>query len=137
MAVLKLKRGTQAEVLAATLSSSEPAFATDTGELFVYNGTSKVIIGGCKAGLHANRPTFGISNKLYFETDTYELYRDTGSAWQLVATSLSAASLLEAIQDAIGGMVADNTETGMTAVYNDNTGKLNFEVTTVDGGLVS
>lgn len=35
----------------------------------------------------------------------------------------------EEVQDAIGAMVTDNTETGITVTYDDVTGKLNFSVT--------
>jgi hypothetical protein len=35
-------------------------------------------------GAHADRPSAGTAGRLYFETDTLELFRDNGSAWQSV-----------------------------------------------------
>ncbi|MEG0873192.1 MAG: hypothetical protein RSE00_04440 [Clostridia bacterium] len=41
---IKLKRGLDANVAALTLQAGEPAFVTDTGKLYVGNGTNKVLI---------------------------------------------------------------------------------------------
>ena len=40
----------------------------------------------------------------------------------------------EVIQDIVGAMVSDNTETGISVSYDDGTGKLNFVVTVSGGG---
>lgn len=44
MATIKLKRGLAANVPALTLQAGEPAIATDTGKLYVGDGTDKVLI---------------------------------------------------------------------------------------------
>lgn len=44
MSVIKLKRGNQANVPALVLQAGEPAFALDTGKLYIGNGTDKVLI---------------------------------------------------------------------------------------------
>lgn len=44
MAVIKLKRGQNANAAALTLEAGEPAFVLDTGKLYVGNGTDKVLI---------------------------------------------------------------------------------------------
>lgn len=38
-----------------------------------------------RRGTLASRPAFGTANRLYYSTDTNELFYDTGSAWVLVA----------------------------------------------------
>lgn len=40
-------------------------------------------------GLFANRPTAGLSGRLYWATDTDEVYRDTGAAWEQVMQSVN------------------------------------------------
>lgn len=35
--------------------------------------------------IFANRPNFGIEGRIFISTDTKEFYRDTGSAWELLA----------------------------------------------------
>ena len=42
--VIKLKRGLAANLASLTLEAGEPAFTTDTGKLYVGNGTTKVLI---------------------------------------------------------------------------------------------
>lgn len=41
---IKLKRGTSANLGSLTLQAGEPAFTTDTGKLYIGNGTDKVLI---------------------------------------------------------------------------------------------
>lgn len=46
----------------------------------------------------------------------------TGSGENLVTLNI------ERVQDIVGGMVSSNTENGISVTYDDNTGKLNFDV---------
>lgn len=39
-----------------------------------------------QAGADASKPTAGTAGRIYVTTDTFRIYRDTGSAWQLVGT---------------------------------------------------
>lgn len=41
------------------------------------------------------------------------------------------ANLGELVQDTVGGMVSSNTESGISVTYNDELGKLNFDVTVI------
>ncbi len=50
------------------------------------------------------------------------------SANVTVSVNTSEAGFIEAIQDLIGGMVTTNTENGIAVTYDDDTGKLNFDV---------
>jgi len=45
-ATIKLRRGTDAQVQAGSLADYEVAYATDTQILYIYDGSSKVGIGG-------------------------------------------------------------------------------------------
>ena len=36
--------------------------------------------------IFANRPAFGYTGRLFISTDTLEIYRDTGTAWQLLSS---------------------------------------------------
>jgi hypothetical protein len=42
--VIRLKRGTKAQIQGASLLTGEPAFATDTNELFVMGNTEQIVI---------------------------------------------------------------------------------------------
>lgn len=61
--------------------------------------------------IFANRPAFGYTGRLFISTDTLEIYRDTGTAWQLLSS---------------GG--------GGTNIYNSN-GTLTANRTLTNGGF--
>lgn len=42
--------------------------------------------------IFANRPNFGIVGRIFISTDTAAIYRDTGSAWDLIADGTGSAS---------------------------------------------
>ena len=50
----------------------------------------------------------------------------------LTEANIASGTPLEAIQDVIGGMVSGNTEGNITVEYDDNNGKLNFSVPTLE-----
>lgn len=89
---LKLKRGTEAQVLSAVLVAYEPVYASDTGSLYIYDGVSKKIVGNLLSGTHDNRPVFGVGNRLYYETDTGKMFWDSGLAWVQASSSASHGS---------------------------------------------
>jgi hypothetical protein len=150
---IKLKRGTAAQVQLATLSDYEIIFATDAKECYVYDGSSKQLIGQVMSGNIASRPAAGVTNRLYFNSQTGYLEKDSGAEWVQIAVAVShdhstassggnipytsITNFVETVQDTVGGMVESNTEAGLSVSYDDNTGKLNFEFTEADGGLVS
>lgn len=45
-----------------------------------------------------------------------------------VDSAVSTAAATEVIQDIVGGMVSSNTESGISVTYDDDNGKLNFDV---------
>jgi hypothetical protein len=44
-------------------------------------------------GAHASRPAAGIAGSLYYETDTFTLFRDSGSAWENVEAAAAVSPL--------------------------------------------
>jgi trimeric autotransporter adhesin len=52
-----------------------------------------------QTGLISARPAFGTAGRLYLASDERKLYRDTGTAWQLIA-SVDAADLTGTLSDA-------------------------------------
>lgn len=70
----------------------------------------------------ATNPATGRLGDIYYNTVSEELRYFDGIEWAAIAQSASE----EAIQDIVGGMVSNNTETDITVTYDDGTGKLNF-----------
>ena len=56
---------------------------------------------------------------------------DVDGSLETDALTINGIPLLETIQDAVGGMVTGNTETGITVNYQDSDGTLDFAVTSV------
>lgn len=84
---IKVRRGVQASVSGASLATGEIIFTTDTGMVYVYDGSNKILIGRVLQGTLAGRPTFGVSGRLYYATDGGDTYLDTGSAWVTVGVN--------------------------------------------------
>ncbi len=63
------------------------------------------------AGTLASRPAAGTAGRLYVSTDTYEIFRDTGAAWdQVAANDQTASEILTAVKTVDGagsGLDAD------------------------------
>ena len=70
----------------------------------------------------ATNPATGRLGDIYYNTVSEELRYFDGTEWAAIAQSASE----EAIQDIVGGMVSNNTETDITVTYDDGTGKLNL-----------
>jgi hypothetical protein len=69
--------------------------------------------------IFANRPTFGIAGRIFISTDTLEIYRDTGSAWDLLGGGGGTISgTIAAGQVAFG--TASNTIGGTYNLFWDN-----------------
>lgn len=64
-------------------------------------------------GTHASRPAAGTAGSLYYETDTFTLFRDNGSSWDQVSLS----DIMQAKGDLIIGSAADTV--GRLAVGTD------------------
>lgn len=63
------------------LNEGEPGFSIDEGLLSIGDGTNNVLIGKVFQDVFSNRPTAGISGRLFRATDTKDLFLDNGSSW--------------------------------------------------------
>jgi hypothetical protein len=98
--------------------------------------------------IFANRPTFGISGRIFISTDTLEIYRDTGTSWTQLGGGGggSIGGTIAAGQVAFG--TSANTIGGTNNLYwdnastflgiNTNTPNNNLVVNTIvsDGGIL-
>lgn len=84
---IQVKRGTDAQIQAATLAIGELAFATDTKSVFTYDGVVKQLVGRAMYDTLANRPAYGIAGRLFMDSGTGVLYMDSGSAWISLGSS--------------------------------------------------
>jgi hypothetical protein len=99
--------------------------------------------------IFANRPNFGIPGRIFISTDTLEIYRDTGSAWDQLGGGGGGGTIsgtIAAGQVAFG--TAANTIGGTNNLYwdnastflgiNTNTPNNNLVVNTIvsDGGIL-
>ena len=86
---MKIKRGTQAQILSSKLYHDNLALATDTNTVFVSNGSDLIPVGFATSGLHSERPEAGVEGRFYYETDTSVLFLDSGASWQNCSASLA------------------------------------------------
>jgi len=70
--------------------------------------------------IFANRPAFGIVGRIFISTDTAAIYRDTGTAWDLIADGGSASTN---IYNSNGTLSADRTlaSGGFNLTFNPST----------------
>lgn len=85
-------------------------YNTSSNTFKYYNGTSWVAISS------------GGGDSLPSQTDNAGKYLTTNG------TTASWISITEDVQDTVGGMVSGNTESGISVTYDDDSGKLNFDV---------
>jgi hypothetical protein len=99
--------------------------------------------------IFANRPTFGIPGRIFISTDTLEIYRDTGSAWNLLGGGGGGGTISGTIAAGqVAFATAANTIGGTNNLYwdnastflgiNTNTPNNNLVVNTIvtDGGIL-
>ena len=125
MAKILVRRGLQANLAAASLLSGELAFTTDTGLVYVSDGSNKLMVGRVLQGALSSRPAFGVSGRLYYASDTGDTYLDTGSAWQTVGVN-DLADLGGDLDDVTDGSTyakvkSSELTTGFVSKLNDGT----------------
>jgi hypothetical protein len=78
------KKGTNAQILAVDatdLHAGELLFATDTKHLFAFDGLSVQFTGKVIIDTFANRPSAEVAGRLFYASDTGDLYLDNASTW--------------------------------------------------------
>lgn len=96
----------------------------DTNGLAEYTNSDTVLM-----PVHSSDPTGSTEGELIYNStlNTIKIY--DGSAWQQVGNST------EAIQDIVGAMFTSNTETGISATYEDSDGTIDL-VVSADSALI-
>lgn len=122
----------------SSLANAELAFNEQTDVLYYGEGTggaggtatAVIAIGG--SGAFATLDTTQtISGSKTFSSAVTVGAPTSGShaaTKDYVDTAISTATATEVLQDTIGGMVSSNTESGISVTYDDDAGKLNFDV---------
>ena len=96
--------------------------------------------------IFANRPAFGIVGRIFISTDTAAIYRDTGTAWDLIADGGSASTNIynsngtlsanRVVSDGGFGLsFTPTTHIGTAAIGGGGSGKLIVGSSTADNGI--
>jgi hypothetical protein len=110
--ILERDSGSAWESVEGTLSGSGGAPADATYITTSANGTlsAEVLLSAVIGrGDTASRPAFGTAGRLYYDTDASALYRDSGSAWELVEAATAAHDHTSA---ADGGVLTNDEHDG-------------------------
>ena len=96
MSKIQIRRGTKVQLDPLTsgyyLDIGELGFTTDTEEVYVGTGltsNTKHLVGKVMVDTFANRPTAGISGRMFHATDTDVTYVDDGSSWIDVSSGIA------------------------------------------------
>jgi len=96
--------------------------------------------------IFANRPAFGIVGRIFISTDTAAIYRDTGTAWDLIADGGSSSTNIynsngtlsanRVVSDGGFGLsFTPTTHIGTAAIGGGGSGKLIVGSSTADNGI--
>ena len=88
MATIKIRRGTKSQLDSITLAQSELGYTTDTDEVYVGDGTNHHLIGRVIVDTFANRPSAGVSGRMFHASDTDATYVDDGTTWVDVSSGI-------------------------------------------------
>jgi hypothetical protein len=84
----------------------------------------------------ANRPAAGFTGRVFISTDTYDLYRDTGSTWVLLSPSSTGTITGSGAAGQVTFFSAASSITGSNNLFWDNTnGHLGIKTITPDCAL--
>ena len=122
---IKLQHGTKAQLDSITLQLAEPAYVTDTKELYVGDGVNSILVGRVILNTFVNRPAAGVQGRLFVATDTNDTYVDNGSNWIKIGT-MSISGLSGNLDDIDDGttyvrILATETSNGTVIQLNDGT----------------
>lgn len=130
---------------------------TETGLALSYDDTTGKITGSVTYGTGSNTACQGndsrlsdartpVNHNLVDTTNhpvtgltTNHVLKATGATTYGFGTipASSVSDFGEAVADAVGAMISGNTETNISVSYQDDDNTLDFEITSIDGGLIS
>jgi hypothetical protein len=117
--------GSSLNSLATALTISDDLSSTFAGVVDITNTTDATDATGDTGALRVEGGV-SVAKKLFVGTDA-----DIDGTLEADAITVDGTTLIEYIQDAVGGMVTGNTETGISVTYEDDDGTLDFAVATV------
>jgi hypothetical protein len=117
--------GSSLNSLATALTISDDLSSTFAGVVDITNTTDATDATGDTGALRVEGGV-SVAKKLFVGTDA-----DIDGTLEADAITVDGTTLIEYIQDAVGGMVTGNTETGISVTYVDDDGTLDFAVATV------
>jgi len=102
--IIQIKRGTKTALDGVTLTAGEIAYTTDTYEVYVGDGTDKHLVGGVIVDTTENRPSAGVSGRIFLDQDTGYTYIDDGTEWVSISSAIDES---EIDHDLLHNYVAD------------------------------
>jgi len=140
MALIKVKRGTRSQIVGSSLEVGEPAFATDTKELYIGDGVSSNLIGKSLAGDLVDRPSAGINGRFYYATDEHILYVDEVTGWRLF-DPYGIQGIVSITNDYTAGhyrlILANADSNNITVTLSDETIGRTYEICRTDTNLTN
>lgn len=90
---IKIRRGTKGALDSIVLSEGEIGFTTDTEEVFIGDGTNHYLVGKVMVDTFNNRPNAGVSGRMYYASDSDDVYIDDGSAWIDISATVDESEI--------------------------------------------
>lgn len=69
----------------------------------------------------ANRPAFGYTGRIFIATDTREIYRDTGTSWELIGSGAGSVNIYNSDGTLLSARILTMGANNLTFSGNDNT----------------
>lgn len=86
---IQVRRGTKAQLDGITLAAGELGFTTDDQtELWIGTGAANLLVGRVLSGAVGSIPAAAVTGRLYFATDTDELFFDNGTTWDEIISDI-------------------------------------------------
>ena len=87
---IQVRRGTKAQLDGITLAAGELGFTTDDQkELWVGDGASNLLVGRVIMDTIGNQPSAAVAGRMFYATDTDELFVDNGATWDEILSDIS------------------------------------------------
>jgi len=91
--LIQIRRGTKTQLDGITLSTGEIGYTTDTNEVYIGDGTNSHLVGKVMVDAGENRPTAGVSGRVFLDTDNNYTYVDDGTSWISVSAEIDESEV--------------------------------------------